>query len=264
MPRRPCWADPPRSLRTRSRIAGRVGQRLGWCAVGEITAGATPDDSPGLLVFGYVALLNAFLAAAYVLSYTVSWTATCIILSVLGLLYLGGFVWLTIWACRRQRQIRVETNTHQSPEQTSWMNRRGLAVSGAFAGATLGSVFWILFMAIGSADWVTAAIVAAIALMIFVVSLSMASHNHATFYHVSIAMTLALAALNLVVVNLRWSHWVASLVSQGAMDSQLVFPLWVLNLLVAGIFTMILTSIIYKSRDSYVGVTVEKSQSSDK
>jgi RNA polymerase sigma factor (sigma-70 family) len=216
----------------------------------------------GLLVFGYIALLNAFLAAAYALSYMVSWATTWIVLCALGLLYLGGFVRLTVWACRRQRQIRLETGTHQPPEQESRMNRRRSTVVGAFAGATFGSVFWIFFMAIGSADWVTAAIVAAIALLIFAISLSVASYNLRAFYHVSIAMTLALAALNLVVVNLRWPRWVASVVPEDATGSQLAFPLWALNLLLGGIFTMILTSLIYKSRHSYVGVTAEESQSS--
>jgi RNA polymerase sigma factor (sigma-70 family) len=216
----------------------------------------------GLLVFGYIALLNVFLAASYALSYMVSWTMTWIVLCVLGLLYLGGFVWLAIWVCRRQRQIRVETGSHQSPEQESWMNRRRAATIRAFAGATIGSVFWIFFMAICSADWITAAIVASIALLIFTISLAMASHKPGAFYNVSIAMTLALAALNLVVVNLRWPHWVVSFIPEGASGSQLVFPLWALNLLLGGIFTMILTSLLYKSRHTHVGVTVEKSQSS--
>jgi hypothetical protein len=214
----------------------------------------------GLLVFGYIALLNVLLAAAYALSYMVSWTVTWVVLSVLGLLYLGGFIQLAVYVCRRQRQIRAETGTHQPPDQESWMNRTPLAVIGAFAGAALGSVFWILFMAIGSADWVTAAIVAAIALLIFVISLSMASHKPRAFYHVSITMTLALAALNFIVVNPRWPCWVASVVPEDATGSQLAFPLWALNLLLGGIFAMILTSLIYKARHGYVGGIVEESQ----
>jgi RNA polymerase sigma factor (sigma-70 family) len=210
----------------------------------------------GLLVFGYIALLNILLAAAYALSYIVSMTVTWIVLSVLGLLYLGGFVWLAAWAARRQRQIRVETHTDQSPEEElAKLSRR--SVTGAFAGATLGSVLWILLMAIGSADWTTAAVVAGIALLIFVTSLLIAFHEPGRFYRVSIAMTLALAALNFGVVNLRWTRWVARVLSEGAADGQLAFPLWALNLLLGGIFTMVLTSLIYKSRHSYVGVAVQ-------
>jgi RNA polymerase sigma factor (sigma-70 family) len=214
----------------------------------------------GLLVFGYIFLLNVFLAIAYALSYMVSMAVTWIVLCVLGFLYLGGFVYLAVWAVRRQRQIRVETGTDQSPEE-EWTHPSQRAVTAEFAGATLCSVFWIFFMAIGSADWLTVAVVAASALVIFVISLLIAFHEPAWLYRVSIAMTLALAALNFGVVNLRWTRWFAWVVPEGEPDRQLAFSLWALNLLLGGIFTMVLTSLIYRTRHSYVGAAVEASQS---
>lgn len=201
----------------------------------------------GVLVFVYVALLNILLAAAYALSCLVSMAITWTVMTVLGLLYLGGFVWLAAWATRRQRQIRVQTGTDLSPDEEGTKPGRQ-AVTGAFAGATFAAVFWIFFMAIGCADWGTAALVAGIAPLIFVISLATVFCKPGWFYRVSIAMTLALAALNLAVVNLRWTHWVVSVIPEGVSDRQLAFPLWALNLLLGGIFTMILTSLIYRAR----------------
>ena len=203
----------------------------------------------GLLTFGYIAMLNILLAVAYALSYMVSTAVTWIVMSVLGIFYLGGVVWLAIRAARRQQQVRMETGTDQGSEvKLAMLSRR--TVTGAFAGLTIGSVFWIVFMAIGSADWLTSAVIVGIAVGIFGIGLSTVFYKPRWFYKISIVMTLALAALNFGVVNLRWTQWVGWLLPEGVTEGQLAFPLWALNLLLGGIFILVLTSLIYKLQRS--------------
>ncbi len=54
--------------------------------------------------------------------------------------------------------------------------------------------------------------------------------------------------MNLVVVNLRWIHWVEFVVSDATAANDLMPPLWALNLLLIGIFAMVLTALIFRVR----------------
>jgi hypothetical protein len=95
-----------------------------------------------------------------------------------------------------------------------------------------------------------AAIIAAVALATLAIGLSMVFYKPGWFYRVSIVTTMVFAALNLGVVNLRWTRWVSSAVPEGVSEGGLAFPLWALNLLLGGIFAMILTSLICRARQS--------------
>ena len=68
------------------------------------------------------------------------------------------------------------------------------------------------------------------------------------YYHVSIALTAGLGVLNLVVVNLRWVDWVEFVGSDATAADGWMSPLWALNLLLIGIFAMVLTALVFKVR----------------
>ncbi len=201
----------------------------------------------GWIVFGYIALLNIFIAAAYALPYIVSMTSTVVILAILSLLYVVGIIRIAVWVNRRQRQIRIEDGTDRTP-QSEWANLTTRNMTAALAGATCGSVAWIFSMAVISGDWLCAVAVAAVAGGLLLSSLWAVWRRPMRYYHVSIALTAGLGVLNLVVVNLRWIHWVEFVVSDDTAADDLIPPLWALNLLLIVVFAMVLTALVFRAR----------------
>jgi RNA polymerase sigma factor (sigma-70 family) len=201
----------------------------------------------GWIVFGYIALLNIFIAAAYALPYIVSMTSTVVILAILSLLYVVGIIRIAVWANRRQRQIRMEDGTEWTP-QSEWANLTTRNMTGSLAGATCGGIAWIFSMAVVSGDWLTAVAIAGVACGALLLSLWAVRRRPKRYYHVSIALTASLGVLNLVVVNLRWIHWVEFVVSDATAADSLMPPLWALNLLLIGIFAMVLTALVFRVR----------------
>ncbi len=201
----------------------------------------------GWIVFGYIALLNIFIAAAYALPYIVSMKSTVVILTILSLLYVVGIIRIAVWTNRRQRQIRIEDGTDQTT-QSEWANLTPRNMTAALAGATCGSVAWIFSMAVISGDWLSAVAIAGVAWGLLLFSLRTVWRRPKRYYHVSIALTVGLGVLNLVVVNLRWIHWVEFVVSDATAANDLMPPLWALNLLLIGIFAMVLTALVFRAR----------------
>ena len=201
----------------------------------------------GWIVFGYIALLNIFIAAAYALPYIVSMTSTVVILTILSLLYLVGIIRIAVWANRRQRQIRKEDGTEWTP-QSEWANLTTRNMTGSLVGATCGGIAWIFSMALVSCDWLTAVAIAGVACGLLLLSLWTVWRRPKHYYRISIALTAGLGLLNLVVVNLRWMHWVEFVVSDATAVEGLLPPLWALNLLLIGIFAMVLTALVFRVR----------------
>ncbi len=202
----------------------------------------------GWIVFGYIALLNIFIAAAYALPYIMSMTATVAILVILSLLYVAGIIRIALWANRRQRQIRIEDGTEKTP-QSELADLTTRNMTGSLAGATCGSVAWIFSMAVFSGDWPTALVIAAVACGLLLPSLWAVRRSPKRYYQVSIALTAGLGVLNLLVVNLRWVHWVEFVGPDAAPASGWMPPLWALNLLLIGIFAMVLTALACQVRN---------------
>lgn len=243
-------------------IAALWGPVLGllgaWVGVG---VSARAAESPaerrliirtGWIVFGYIALLNIFIAAAYALPYIVSMTSTVVILAILSLLYLVGIIRIAVWANRRQRQIRIEDGTERTP-QAEWANLTTRNMTASLAGATCGGIAWIFSMAVVSGDWLTVVAIAGVACGLLLSSLWAVRRGPKHYYRVSIVLTAALGGLNLVVVNLRWRHWVEFVGSDATAADGLMPPLWALNLLLIGIFAMVLTALVFRVRHLHAG-----------
>jgi len=201
----------------------------------------------GWTLFGYIALLNIFIAAAYALPRIVSMTSTLVILAFLSLLYLLGIIWIAVWANRRQRQIRIEDGTEWTAK-SEWANLTERNMTGSLVGATCGGIAWILLMSVVSGDWLTALAIAGVACGLLLSSLWAVRRRPKGYYRVSIALTACFCVLNLVVVNLRWIHWVEFAVEDANPADGLIPPLWALNLLLIGIFAMVLTALVFKVR----------------
>jgi hypothetical protein len=224
-----------------------------WCGV---RAGAREAKSPrerrfvylvALAMFGYIALLNVFIAAGYWLPHVASMTFTLIVLALLSLAYVAGLTWLAVWANRRQRQIRVETDTELSPraelEQLTPRNMARALAIGLFT-----SIFWILLMSAFSGDWITACFILGTASCFYAFGLWAASRKPRSFYRFSLAVTVGLGVLNLLVVNLRWPLWMQALLPRTESSAPLWPPLMALNLLLIGIFVLVLVSLGFKDR----------------
>ena len=231
-------------------ILGLLGAWLG------VRAGAREAKSPrerrfvylvALAMFGYIALLNVFIAAAYLLPFLVSMSATLIVLALLSLGYVAGLTWLAVWANRRQRQIRIETETELSPEaeleQLTLRNMARALAIGVFA-----SVFWILLMSAFNGDWIVALVILGTAMFFYAFGLWAAQRKPRSFYRFSLAVTVGLAVLNLLIVNLRWRLWMQALLPHAESSDLLSPPLLALNLLLIGVFVLVLVSLRFKDR----------------
>ncbi len=97
-------------------------------------------------------------------------------------------------------------------------------------------------------DWPTTLAIAGVACGLLLSTLWAVRRRPKRYYHLSIALTAALGVLNLVVVNMRWVHWVDFVVSDAATADGLLPPLWALNLLLIGIFAMVLTALVFRIR----------------
>ena len=82
------------------------------------------------------------------------------------------------------------------------------AIYGAFAGGIFGGVAWLLPTSIMANDWLAAIVVLAIAAAIFTTGTTLCLRNQAKRWRILGWVMIALCALNLAVINLRWDHWI--------------------------------------------------------
>ncbi len=80
---------------------------------------------------------------------------------------------------------------------------------GALAGAVFGSVAWLFMMSLMARDWV-ADVVALYAVVVFLVSAGICAARPHRIWPVLLTDVAALYVLHLLVLNLRWSRWMAS------------------------------------------------------
>jgi len=85
----------------------------------------------------------------------------------------------------------------------------GSGVSGAFAGAVFGSAAWLFMMSLVARDWV-ADVVALYAVVVFLISVRICAAQPGRIWPVLLIDIAALYVLHLLVLNLRWSRWMAS------------------------------------------------------
>ncbi len=154
-------------------------------------------------------------------------------------LYGVGLLQLIFWINRRQQRIRVEDGTAPPapPPGATAMTPR--AVYSSLAGAVIGAVCWMLPLCWMAGDWLTGAIIVVAAALAFVIGAQAALRAPERYFRIVSRVSLALAALTLVVMNLRWDVWMPAYRQSVLYDGRGDLPLWVMNLLVVGIFAWV-------------------------
>ncbi len=100
---------------------------------------------------------------------------------------------------------RATPPTH--PLDAGYASRSGS--SEALAGAVFGSVAWLFMMSLMARDWI-AVVVVLYAVVVFFISAAICAARPHRLWPVFLTDVAALYVLHLLVLNLRWSRWMAS------------------------------------------------------
>lgn len=184
-----------------------------------------------MLIWAEMAVLFIVLGLLGVLAYkgvvprAVFWTTFAVLMT-------AHFVMLVptvIWGNRRQRKIQQEDGTFAKPQYTAAKLSKG-NMYGSFAGSIFGSVAWIIPVWVITGDWLSALIVAIVAVTIFEISVNLCTGNRSRYWQVVMVDIAALCALNLAVVNLRWNHWTPYFLKNPSAGYLAEVSLWAVNL----------------------------------
>jgi hypothetical protein len=113
-----------------------------------------------------------------------------------------GIVWLE----RKRSAAPAQRPAEDASSSTSGASRAG--IYGWLAGTIFGSTGWLFMMSLTARDWV-AVVVAVYAVVVFTLSARSCIAHRRRMWPVLLIDVAALYALYLVVLNLRWSHWMA-------------------------------------------------------
>lgn len=131
-----------------------------------------------------------------------------------------------------------ETIDYLFPTGPTPMSPKSLRI--AFAGSIFGGVAWLLPTSIMAKDWTSAAAVLAAAALIFLVATTLCLRNQAKRWKILAAVVIALCALNLTVINLRWTQWMQAYEQNPAYNSPTTLSRWTMNIIIAAIMAALL------------------------
>jgi len=123
-----------------------------------------------------------------------------------------------------------------------------LGICWSFGGGVLGSVSWILVFAYYVADWLVAGLVLLAALGTFAISTTICLRRSDRYYRIAAYVIVAMAAINLLVVNLRYTKWVSLHPLAPHYRPSPEIPVWQMNLMLAGLFAALLLAVLYFTR----------------
>jgi len=150
-----------------------------------------------------------------------------------------------IWSNARQRQIQKEEGTYVKHVHGKMKLTKG-NVYGAFGGSIFGSVCWIFVIAFITKDWLTALFVLIFSVILLAISTKKCLRAPVKYWRVVITDMMAIALLTLAVVNLRWGKWME--IYRDGSSSSFDMPLWSMNLILLGIFSILLGLLVLRIR----------------
>jgi hypothetical protein len=157
--------------------------------------------------------------------------------------YLGGLCFLIIWFIRRTRQFQAHFESEPPPEIEHTNNLKvqpsRAAIYGSLAGGVFGATCWMIFPSMLSGDWIVLGIISISAVLIWLVSAKIAMKNPNRLFGLIAWVLAALAAVNLIVVNLRWETWMSYYRQSKFYDPVNDVSVWQVNKLVGGLFGLL-------------------------
>jgi hypothetical protein len=156
--------------------------------------------------------------------------------TVLGLGAVSAVIvlWLVVWGNRRQRQIQIEEGTYTPTTPSPHVDMSPGAIYGSFAGS-LGGILWIFPMCWIAGDWLVAAVVLAVSGVAYLVSVRLTLTRPERYFRVAFWEGIALGALLLAVVNLRWEPWMAVYRDSRWYEPLADWPLWLVNVVIVAL-----------------------------
>jgi RNA polymerase sigma factor (sigma-70 family) len=199
------------------------------------------------IVFAYVLTYMAILCTLLILIKSYPRGPVLAVYVVVTAVYFVGLIRLVFWSNRRQRQIQIEDGTYvERRVQPVTISKPALYAS--LGGAIFGSVSWLFVMAFVAKDWIVAAAVMVAAAGILAIGTKTCLRAPEMYYRILMRVCSGLAALNLAVVNMRWHTWMVFYRQSPRYDHWNDLPLWVLNLVIAGLFVFLFCLFFLKDR----------------
>ncbi len=87
-------------------------------------------------------------------------------------------------------------------------------IFGGFGGGIFGSISWLVGISAMADDWTTMTAVIVVAIILFIVCIKICWAKPSRSWAVAQWMVVAICAISLAVVNLRWDRWMANPRSQ--------------------------------------------------
>jgi len=116
----------------------------------------------------------------------------------------------TVWSTRKEKQIQIEEGTYLKPELQILKLTDG-QIYGAFGGAIVGSLLWLIRVSSATKDWTVLWLVLAGGILIFSVATKLCLKARQQGFRIAIGVFIAIGLLHLLTVNLRWDRWMAVL-----------------------------------------------------
>lgn len=114
------------------------------------------------------------------------------------------------------------------------------ALYGAFVLCAFGGVAWLLPTSIMAKDWISAAAVLAAAGLIFLAATTLCLKKQTKRWQILGWVMIVLCALNLTVINLRWTRWMQAYDQNPAYNSPTNLSRWTINIIIAAIMAALL------------------------
>ncbi len=115
-------------------------------------------------------------------------------------------------------------------------NLKKSTVYGTFAGAVMGSTCWLLIMSVIVQDWLIAIAILAFDALLLFISAEICFRKPGKYWNIAIGNLAALAAINFLIVNLKWQSWIKLYRQSRFYQTSNDFSLMSINLILAGVF----------------------------
>jgi len=133
-------------------------------------------------------------------------TIGCVLLAIFVLVFIPFLIRLD----RRDKQIKIEEGTYVKPELRA-LNITNGQIYGAFGGAILASLLWLIRISSAAKDWIALGVILVVGILVFTIATKLCIKARQRGFRIAIGVFTAIGFLHLLLVNLRWEKWQAVL-----------------------------------------------------
>jgi RNA polymerase sigma factor (sigma-70 family) len=142
---------------------------------------------------------------------------------------------LIFWGNAHQRKIQIADGTYE-PRQYAPRRITRSGIYASFSGSIFGPTVWLLLFAGYAGDWMSIAAIIACDVLILWRATTACLRRPERYWSVVLQVVVALGALTLLFVNLRWGAWMNAYRQSSGYDSINDVSLLTIDLIVAGAY----------------------------